>query len=284
MPHRDPLITPAALAAQLDAPDLRILDASWHMPAAKRDARAEFADARIPGAQFFDIDEIADTASSLPHMLPAPEKFASRMRRMGIGDGAHVIVYDTLGVVSAARAWWMFRTMGLDDVQVLDGGLPAWRAEGREIEDGPTARRGERHLTARFRGDLVRTLDQMRRIVEAGSAQILDARSKGRFDAVEPEPRPGLRGGHMPGALSLPFGALHTPDGRMKSAADLAPVFAAAGVDLTRPMITSCGSGVTAPIIALALARLGQWSVPVYDGSWTEWGGREDTPVDAGPA
>jgi thiosulfate/3-mercaptopyruvate sulfurtransferase len=280
----DPLLPPEWLKDRLAAPDIRILDATWFLPTEPYNAREEYKRAHIPGAVFFDIDEIADTDNPLPHMLPSPEKFSSRMRKLGVGDGAQVIVYDARGLFSAARVWWMFRVMGHDDVFVLDGGLPAWIASGGEVEDGPSVPRQERHFTARYHGDLVRGLADMRVAVETGAAQILDARPRGRFEGLEPEPRPNLRGGRMPGALNLPPALLFEKDGRMKSRAALAQIFAEAGLESGKPVICTCGSGVSAATLALALARIGRWEVPVYDGSWAEWGGRPDTPVATGPA
>ena len=277
----DPLVDVAWLAAHLGAPDIRIVDATWFMPGDPRDARLLHAEGRIPGAVFFDIDEIADTASPLPHMLPSPEKFASRMRKLGIGDGARIVIYDRHGVFSAARAWWMFRAMGKDDVVVLDGGLPAWTAAGGEIEDGPPMKPSERHFTARFRRDLVRDLADMRSAV-AGAAAILDARPRGRFEGRDAEPRAGLKCGCMPGAVNVPFSDLLTEDKRMKSREALIELFAATPVDARQPPIATCGSGITASVIALALARTGRWDAAVYDGSWAEWGALDDTPIVAG--
>ncbi len=278
----DPLVSSAWLAERLDAPDLRIVDATYFMPGAAHNAEALHRERRIPEALFFDIDEIADTGNPLPHMLPSPEKFAARMRAMGIGDGMRIVVYDSQGLFSAARVWWTFRVMGHEDVVVLDGGLPAWMAAGLPIEDGPPAPRPQRHFTTQFRADLVRDLADMRRMVEAGGAQVLDARGAGRFRGEAPEPRPGLRSGHMPGARSVPYEVLLDPQGLMRSRAELTQIFAAAGVDANRPAVCSCGSGVTAAIIALALARLGRWDAAVYDGSWSEWGSRADTPIVTG--
>jgi thiosulfate/3-mercaptopyruvate sulfurtransferase len=269
------------LARHLGEPDLRVLDGTWHMPQLKRDARAEFAQAHIPGAVFFDIDRIADHTTSLPHMLPTAEAFGDAVGALGVGTGDRVIVYDVRGVVSAARVWWTFRAFGHDGVAVLDGGLRAWRAEGRTVEAGePTPPR--RQFRAALRRELVRDLDAMQRNLATRSEQVLDARSRGRFEGTEPEPRPGLRGGHIPGSLSLPYETLYRPDGTLLPVDALRSAFVAAGVELGKPVTTTCGSGVTASVLALALHLVGHTHVAVYDGSWTEWGGRGDTPVDVG--
>jgi thiosulfate/3-mercaptopyruvate sulfurtransferase len=277
------LVSTAWLAEHLHSPDIAIVDASWHLPTARRDAKAEYAQGRIPGAQFFDIDEIADTDSPLPHMLPAPEKFSSRMRKMGIGDGKKVIVYDAQGLYSAARAWWMFRVFGHNDVAILDGGLPKWKAEGRPLDEGPAEKPQERHFTARYQATMVRDRSDVLDAVKNDGAQIADARSPGRFRAEEPEPRPGVRGGHMPGAKNVHYATLLNPDGALKSKDEIAAAFANAGIDIQRPVITSCGSGVTAAILTLGLELLGARDHALYDGSWMEWGSAADTPVATGP-
>jgi thiosulfate/3-mercaptopyruvate sulfurtransferase len=275
------LVSTDWLAAHLSAPDLRILDASWHMSAANRDARAEFEASHIPGARFFDIDEIADTQSSLPHMAPPVEKFVARMRALGVGDGHRVIVYDTSSIFSASRVWWTFRLFGKTDVAVLDGGLPKWRAEGRPVEDGVPILR-DRHFTARRDAGLVRDVTQVAASAKLGDAQIVDARSRERFRGEVPEPRPGLRLGHIPGSTNLPFGELLNPDGTMKDLAGLRAAFGGAGVDVGRPVITTCGSGISSAILNLALERLGNRSHALYDGSWAEWGAYADLKVEAG--
>ncbi len=272
------------LADHLSAPDLAVLDASWHLPTAKRDPKAEYAAEHIPGALFFDIDEISDETSNLPHMLPSTVKFASRMKKMGVGDGMRVIVYDSVGIASAPRAWWMFRVMGHTDVAVLNGGLKKWKAEGREVESGPPMRRSERHFTPRFDAGLVRDLDDMKAHVGKRDAQLIDARAASRYTGEEKEFRPGLRAGHIPGSYNLPYGKLLTPDGTLRPVDELRAAFVAAGIDPNSPIVTTCGSGVSAAVLALALSQLGRVDVPVYDGSWSEWG-REGSglPIATGP-
>jgi thiosulfate/3-mercaptopyruvate sulfurtransferase len=275
----DALVSTDGLARHLDA-DVRIVDGSWHMPELNRDPRAEFEERHIPGAVFFDIDAIADAGSPLPHMLPDPETFARHTADLGLGDGAHIVVYDTTAVGSAARVWWTLRAFGHDRIAVLDGGLRKWLAEGRPVEAGAPA--PEARATApRFEPRLVRDLEAVRANIESGREQVLDARSAGRFTGTEPEPRPGLRSGHIPGSRNLPFLDLYNPETRtMKSGGELRELFEAVRIDVARPVITTCGSGVTACNLALALTLVGAREVAVYDGSWTEWGGRDDTPVE----
>jgi thiosulfate/3-mercaptopyruvate sulfurtransferase len=276
-----PLVTPEWLHDRLDAPDIVVLDASWYLPAAGRDPEAEFRAARIPGARRFDLDAMSDTESGLPHMLPRPEVFAARMRALGVGDGMQIVVYDGQGLFSAPRAWWMLKTFGKRDALVLDGGLPAWIAAGYATEDGEPSPRERRHFTARLDHGAVAEAGDVARALETGSAQVVDARSATRFRGEEPEPRPGVRPGHMPGALNLHYASLQT-DGRMKSPEALAAVLAESGVDPDRPVVTTCGSGVTAAIIALALETMGRPARGLYDGSWSEWGADPARPVATG--
>ena len=276
------LIETDELARDLCAPDLVIVDATWYLPNEGKDAHAEYLDEHIPGALFFDIDEIADTKSTLPHMLPPPEKFSSRMRAMGIGDGSRIVVYDSRGLYSAARVWWTFRVMGVDDVSVLNGGLPKWKREGLPLESGAPPNRTTRHFTARRNLELVRDLSDMKALLKDKSAQIIDARAPERFAGKAPEPRAGLRSGHIPGSYNVPFGKLLNQDGTLKSAPELQRLFEQAGVDLNKPVVTSCGSGITASVLALGLAELGHRRTSVYDGSWAEWGADQSLPIETG--
>lgn len=275
-----PLVTTEWLATRLGEPNVKVLDATWFMPDAGRDARAEYGQRHIPGAVFFDIDEISDHSSGLPHMLGAPADFAVAARRMGISRDSQLIVYDAQGIVSAPRAWWNFRAMGHEASFVLDGGLPKWQAEGRPMEIGwSTPEHGD--FKSRPDPSLVRDLEAVREALADGATQVVDARPAGRFTGASPEPRAGLRSGHMPGALNLPWATLMTASGELVSPAALRTAFEAAGVDLAQPIVTTCGSGITASLLALALARLGRADVAVYDGSWSEWGARSDTDVVA---
>ena len=274
------LVDTAWLAARLDAPDIRVVDGSWHLPNAERDAKREYADCHIPGAVFFDIDDIADSDSGLPHTVPSPEKFSSRVRKLGLGDGSRIVVYDTGNWMAAARVWWMFRLFGHDDISVLDGGLAKWRSEGRPLQDAAVMPR-ERHFTARMNTLMLRDLGQMLANIESGGEQVVDVRAAGRFNGTEPEPRAGMRGGHIPRSLNLPYAHLFDSLTRAMIAPDaLQAAFEGAGVDLAKPVVTSCGSGVTACVAILALHRLGHRDLAVYDGSWSEWGSRDDTPID----
>jgi thiosulfate/3-mercaptopyruvate sulfurtransferase len=284
-PSDDPktLVSTDWLATHLRDPDLRILDASWYLPDIGRDAPGEYAAAHIPAARFFDLDDISDHRSDLPHTAPPPEKFISRLRAMGVGDGHQVVIYDGMGIFSAARVWWTFRLMGKTDVAVLDGGFPKWKSEGREVEDMPPVIR-DRHMTTQRQAGLVKDVTQVANAAKLGHAQIIDARAAARFRGDAPEPRPGLRAGHIPGARNVPYADVLNTDGTMKSVPALRAVFEGAGVDLTRPAITSCGSGITAAILNLALDRMGHRNHALYDGSWAEWGMYDDLPIEKGPA
>ncbi len=278
------LVSTEWLAAQLvrlqsGGSRVRVLDGTWHMPHLERDPRREFEEAHIPGAAFFDIDAIADRTTSLPHMLPSAAQFSRQAGELGISNRDLVVIYDVRGVVSAARVWWTFRAMGHDRVAVLDGGLRKWTAEGRPVETGP-AKVAPARFRAHLRRAIVRNLEQVRRNIGTRREQVLDARSRGRFAGTEPEPRAGLRGGHIPGSLNLPYDALYQSDGTMLPPEGLRQAFAASGVDPARPVATTCGSGITASVLALGLHLIGHRKVAVYDGSWTEWAGHPDTPVE----
>jgi thiosulfate/3-mercaptopyruvate sulfurtransferase len=270
------------LEKHLHAPGLVVLDATWTMPTDAKRGRDLYNETHIPGALFFDIDELSDTSSPYPHMLPPPEKFASRMKKMGVGDGMKIVVYDAKGIFSAPRAWWMFRVMGHEDVAVLNGGFKKWRAEGRPVEQDEPALRSERHFSARKNSELVRDVDDVIHAIQSGAAQIIDARGKARFEGHEIEPRPTPRLGHMPGAKNIPYSSLLTDDGTMKPEGELRAIFEEAGIHPEKPVITTCGSGVTACILALGFAILGNEYTSVYDGSWAEWACVPSAPAVVG--
>ncbi|TXI06134.1 MAG: 3-mercaptopyruvate sulfurtransferase [Rhizobium sp.] len=269
------------LQGELGAKDLRILDASFYLPAQKRDADAEYAGGHIPGAIRFDQDKISDHSTNLPHMVPSPEFFAAEVGKLGISESDRIVVYDGPGVFASPRVWWLFHiVMGAPNVFVLDGGLDGWKAEGRPLETTVPAFEPTT-FKPKFDGGRVVSLDEMRGIVDSHSLQIADARSAGRFAAAEPEPREGMRSGHMPGARSLPSGVF-AANGKFKSLPELRETIEKAGIDLDKPVVTTCGSGITAAIITLALESLGHGSNRLYDGSWSEWGSRADTPIVTG--
>ncbi|SFT89860.1 3-mercaptopyruvate sulfurtransferase [Mesorhizobium sp. YR577] len=281
MPEKSPFVVDADwLQAKLKTPGISVVDASWYLPAQKRDARAEYDAAHIPGAVFFDLDMVVDPDSDLPHMLPRPNLFAQHVGSMGISADDTIVIYDGPGFFSAPRVWWMFRVMGVFQVYILDGGFDGWKAAGLPVTSEPTKTAGN-VFHANFDAARVASLADMRRIVESGERQIADARPAGRFTGVDPEPRAGMRSGHMPGARNVPASSL-SENGQFLPLDRLKEKLEGAGLDLSQPVVTSCGSGVTAAVITLALESLGHTDNKLYDGSWTEWGGLSDTPVATG--
>jgi thiosulfate/3-mercaptopyruvate sulfurtransferase len=281
MKHEN-FVTTDWLAENLGAPDLAVIDASWHLPPTGRNGAAEFRESHIPGAVFFNIDVIADIGSGLPHMLPDAKMLADELGALGVGDGMRCVVYDALGLFAAARVWWTLRAYGVADVKILGGGLPKWLHEGRPIETGE-AHPQPKTFTPRLNGGFLASVDDVKRALSSGSAQVVDARPADRFEGRAPDPRAGLRSGHMPGGKNVPFVEI-VEHGHLKADEALAAAFSAHGVDLSRPIITTCGSGVTAAILALAVEELGGKFAGLYDGSWAEWGGRDDCPVATGAA
>jgi thiosulfate/3-mercaptopyruvate sulfurtransferase len=271
------LVSTEWLAEALGAPDLMVFDATKYLPNEPFDGMTKYREAHIPGARFFDIDVVADPDTNLPHMAPTAGRFARLMGDMGISNATRVIFYDQKGLQSSARGWWLMKLFGHEKAAVLDGGLPKWLAEGRATESGDAKPAAPSSYTPDFRADLVKGIGDVKRIIAQGNALILDARAKGRFDGTAPEPRPGLPSGHMPGAKSVPFNELLNADFTMKDAAALRARFAAAGADGSKPVVTSCGTGVTACILALGLKQAGLGDAAIYDGSWTEWAGRPET-------
>ncbi len=279
----DSLVSTAWLAQEIGASDLRIVDCTWHLPMAKRDARAEYEGGHIPGAVFMDLGDLADTAAPIDNTLPSAEKFASRMQSLGLGDGSRIVVYDDSAVKTAARGWFMLKLFGAHDVAILDGGLAKWKAESRPLATGKEVLR-HRHFTAWSDDTRLRTKADLLANLHTRAEQVVDARGAARFAGEEPEPRPGMTAGHIPGSRNVPYTALHNADGTFKDKAGLRAAFAAAGIDLDRPITTTCGSGITASVVLFALHLLGKDDTALYDGSWGEWGMDPDTPKATGAA
>lgn len=278
-----PFVSVEWLNERLAAPDIVVVDGSWYLPTMNRDPEAEYRAGHIPGAVRFDIDTVKDPTNPLPHMLPQPDVFGAQVGAMGIGDGMKIVIYDGAGLFSAPRVWWTFKVFGARDVAILEGGFPAWKAQGMPVEEGEVRLRAPRTFTARLDHSAVADLRDIQRMLETGAAQVVDARPADRFRGETPEPRPGVRSGHMPGSLNLPFADI-TENGRLKDPAAIKEALERAGIDPSRPVVTSCGSGVSAAILSLAFESIGRPAKALYDGSWTEWGSREDLPLGTGPA
>ena len=277
--YSDVLVSSEWLAAHLNDDDIKVIDGSWYLPAENRDRHAEYAAVHIPGAVYFDIDGVSDTSNPLPHMFPDADKFAAEVSKLGISNSNRVITYDGGSMAAAGRVWWMFRAFGHEEISILNVGMRKWRAEGGSLESGVSEATPAQY-SARINPGLVRSLEDVLSVVENGREQMLDARSAGRFSASEPEPREGMRAGHMPGAFNLPYTDLLAEDGTMRPIAELKACFADFGVNLDQPIVTSCGSGISATVLLLGLHLLGHQKNALYDGSWTEWGGRADTPIE----